>query len=282
MLVVRAIASGTAQTADAPDSSAEDRAMALVVASTSSASREKILDVMRYATARLEARLSPLATDLGEDDADPMQEFRHSMAPFMPSFTAARELERGTWRSADLAVRVAPACAEANVAPDEVCFSLWDTTDGPPDVGSKARFLAWAASRTAVVDLGTRERAMACAFALRERVGDERSTVALVLTRDDLLLRPLPHRQELKEAARNLGRAMAANDVEDTQHLEAFARAAPEGRVAAWLDVPAGGLVVVPRLSAIADAAGLAREIEAAARESTSDQPETLRWVHRP
>jgi hypothetical protein len=284
VLVVRAIPSGTIPKEAPPDTGADDRAMALAVASTSPESRKKILEAMSYATARLEARLSPLVTDLGDDDGDPVQQFRHSMAAYVPSFTAAREIERGSWRSADLAVRVARGCDEANVLPGEVCFSLWDTNDGPPDVARKARFLAWAASRAAVVDLGTRDRAIACAAALRARIGEEPSTVALVLTRDDLQLRPLDDRSEVQDAARKLGRAMAANDVEDTQHLEAFARAAPEGQVATWLDLPTSGLVVVPRLSAIGDTAGLVSEIEAAAaaQEPKTHDEATLRWVHRP
>jgi hypothetical protein len=228
---------------------------------------------MDYTRARLEARLSPLGTDF--EDSDPIDELRRSLRPHMPAYTAARELERGVWASAELSVRAAPSCAAAHVAAGETCIAMWDPNDGPRDLGRRARFLAWAASHAVVADLGTRERAERCARALRTRTSLEASRVALVLMDDDLAFRPTPDRAELQEAARRLGELMAASGVRDAGDLEALAHATPAGRAVPWLEVPPTVVVVVPRLSAIADATGTKKEIEEAAAGP-------IRWLHAP
>ena len=271
VLLVRALAPGASSKLPAGD---EDRATALAVASSSPSDRAAILELMDYTTARLEARLSPLGTDFGDGEGEPVEQFRRAMAAQMPSFTAARELERGAWHAQDLAVRVASTCEGAEK--DETCLSLWSSDDGPTELGRRARFLAWAASRAALVDLGTPESAEACARRLRERTRLDASTIALVLTLDDLALRPVPDRALLETAAHKLGRAMAANDIREASHLESFARATPTGRVAPWLVVPPTAVVVVPRLSAIARPEDLTQEIESAAAGAP------LRWLHHP
>ena len=158
----------------------------------------------------------------------------------------------------------------------ETCLSLWDTSDGAPDLGRRARFLAWAASRAAVFDVGTRERAEGCARALRERMSEDSSPIALVLTADDLALHPVPEWAALQDAAHRLGRAMAASHVEEATKLEAFARTAPQGRVAPWLALSPSTVLVVPRLSALAMTEALTQEIESV----TGRGP--FHWSHRP
>ena len=232
--------------------------MALAASSLSPSDRRRMLEMIDYTTARLEAKLSPFGTDF--DEGDPVAQLRESLAPYLPSFTAARELERGAWQSADLAVRVAATCGDAHPAADERCISLWDATDSPHDPGPRARFLAWAASHALVIELGTRERAEAHARALRTRATLATSTLALVLLDDDLALLPTPDRADLQAAAHRLGRAMAANGVRDTKDLEGFARAAGGGRVAPWLSVSRTQLVVIPRLSALGRRDELRRE----------------------
>lgn len=114
----------------------------------------------------------------------------------------------------------------------ESCISLWDTRDGPP----------------------TRLTS---------------STLGLVLLDDDLAMRPTPDRAEIQEAARRLAIALASPDRAraSTEHddLEALAEPRVAIRATPWLTVPASAVVVVPRLSAMAEVAGLTGEIEAAA-----------------
>ena len=228
----------------------EDRAMALAAAAMSSADRRRVLELVDYTTARLEARLSPLGTDF--DEGDPVAQLRASLAPFVPSFTASRELERGTWRSSELSVRAAASCADAQLGPGEQCLPLSEDPAGPPGVGAHARFLAWAASHAAIVELGTAERAQRCAAALRSGATQPSSAIALVLLDDDFALRPSPDRDALRAAASRLGRAMAANGIHDTKDLEAFAKAPIAERVAPWLVLSKSQVVVIPRLSALA------------------------------
>ena len=255
----------------------EQRAMALAGASMSPGDRHQILETMDVARTRLEARLSPFGDDL--EDGDPLDELRLLLKPYVPTLTAARELERGRWQSADLDVRIAPSCAAATPAAGESCISLWDTRDGPPVLGRRARFVAWAAARAVVVDLGSRARAEQCAATLRSRTRLTSSTLGLVLLDDDLAMRPTPDRAEIQEAARRLAIALASPDRAraSTEHddLEALAEARVAIRATPWLTVPPSAVVVVPRLSAMADVAGLTGEIEAAAGPGA-------RWIHAP
>lgn len=100
-----------------------------------------------------------------------------------------------------------------------------------------------------------------------------------MLLDDDLAMRPTPDRAEIQEAARRLAIALASPDRAraSTEHddLEALAEARVAIRATPWLTVPASAVVVVPRLSAMADVAGLTGEIEAAAGPGA-------RWIHAP
>ena len=247
VLVVRAV-SGDAG-APPPRADSEERAMALAGASMSPAERRRVLELVEYATTRLEAKLSPLDTDF--DDGDPLAQLSAALAPFMPSFTASRELERGAWQSDDLAVRVAASCKAASLAQGERCVALWPTDAAPRDDGARARFLAWAVSHAKVVDLGTRERAERCARVLRDRAPLESLPIALVLLDDDLSLHPTAERAALQVAARRLGEAMAASGVHDTRGLAGFTRAPRDERVAPWLVLSRTEVLVIPRLSAL-------------------------------
>src|SRR5262249_43943504 len=159
------------------------------------------------------------------------------------------------WALGDLEVEAVASCADVR----ETCVPLWRESAEP--VAERGRFVAWAASHAAVIAMANPEAAPGCALGLREAALSPRSTMALVLTADDLAVVEVPERRELKDAATRLGRAMAANDIQDTQHLDAFARASPSGRVAPWLERGPNTLVVVPRLSALVRLHELPNEI---------------------
>ncbi len=145
---------------------------------------------------------------------------------------------------------------------------------GPPDLGRRARFLAWAASRV-VLDLGTRDRAAECASALRQATSLPTSSIALVLMDEDLALRPTSDREALRTSVRLLGAAMVASGRRDAKDIDALANATLEERAVPWLVIAASAVVVVPRLSAMADSAGLTKEIE-------EEAGAPVRWVHAP
>lgn len=261
---------------DAPEATkttraGEDRALSLALASMSPAERARVLDLVSNTTARLETKLSPLGTDLGDDDADPVVELQRDTERYVPLVTAARELDRGRWSSKDVRVRVAGACSEA--ANGETCASLWDGR-GRTELERRARFFAWSVTAAAIIAFDTDDAFSAGAQQLRERTTMPSSPIALVLTRNDLAFEAVPERDQLRDAARRLGRAMAANKRKDESHLESLGRVAPAGRSAPWLALGPRTLLIVPRLSKAMSPKELADEIAATAGAFV--------WVIRP
>jgi hypothetical protein len=251
----------------------DDVAMSLAVGALSPDERKKLLGDLGNTTARLEARLSPLADDLGDEDVAPLDELERDLAPRMAAVTAARALTRPISVGAGLSVRVAASCAEAGVHPDETCASLWDDDDDRPLV-RRARFVAWAASRAAVVRFSSTSAMQRCAANLRPRTTAAGSSVALVVTNAELTRAERTERGELRDAAKQLGRAMHANHLRDEHHLDALAH---EPKARATLPFPLGPttLAVVPRLSSLVSPHAVTAEIETACGS-------TAEWIHRP
>ena len=246
-------------------------ALSLALASMSPAERGRVLDLVSNTAARLETKLSPLGTDLGEDDSDPVAELRRETRRYLPLLTAARELDRGRWDTKDLRVRVASACHEATEG--ETCAPLWNRP-GVTELERRARFFAWSVTAAAIVTFATDEAFAAGAGRLRERATLPSSPIALVLARRDLAFEAVPERDPLRDAARRLGRAMAANRRRDESRLESLGRVPPSGRSAPWLALGPRALFVVPRLSKAMSPRELSDEIAAAAG--------AFDWVVRP
>lgn len=250
--------------AEAPKKN-DDHAMSLALASLSSVERDQVIASMEYATTRLEATLMPGAEDLGE--GDPMDELKKALAHYAPVLTAARAFEQGSegaWTAKDFAVRALAKCPE-KLAPGERCVPVWGESDA-----ARARFVAWPIAAARVLELPTVDARATCAENLRHRRARDDSTVALVLSSDDLALRPVPERDAVRKAARRLGAAMAVAKREDNQRLEAFGRAAPAGRVAPWLEVKPWALLVVPKLSALATEDAFHAELASVCRGARS------------
>lgn len=248
----------------------DDVAMSLVVASLSLEDRGKLLGDLGYATARLEARLSPFADDLGDENTPPLDELRRELAPRMPTLNAARALTRPTWAGAGIEVRLAASCKEAGT--DETCTHLWDEGDDSASL-RRARFVAWPVSRAAVLELGSVEELNACAAKLRPRATAAGSSVALVVTNAEPTAADVAEREQLRDAAKQLGRAMHANHLRNEHDLEALARPSPK-RATLPLRLGPTSLAVIPRLSSLAHAGGVTTEIESACGTSG-------RWIHQ-
>jgi hypothetical protein len=266
VVVVRSTTTG------APDDGADDVvAMSLSVASLPPEDRVKLLSDLGYTTARLEARLSPVADDLGDEDVAPLDELRHELAPRMPTLNAARALTRRSWAGAGLEVRVAASCKEAGA--DETCVRLWDESEENPLL-RRARFVTWSVARAAVLELGSVEEMSACAAKLRSRAIAAWSDVALVVTTAESSVAEVAEREELRNAAKQLGRAMHANHLRDERHLDALARESPK-RTPLPFRLGPTSLAVIPRLSSLAHRGGVTMEIESACGGRG-------RWIHRP
>ena len=250
------------------DSDSEDRAAALAVASLSPADRKQLLETMDYATTRLEGPLLG-AEDFGE--GDPVTELQEKTARYQPALAAARSLVRGRWSTKDLSTRTVASCDDPSIEKDETCVPLW----GTDHEGSRARFLAWAASNASLFETDTPNE---CTKALRDHLLDERSPIALVLDHRDLALEPIPERDSMKDSAHRLGRALAVTDRKDEgRQLDALGRA-PPARASAlpWLETTPKTVMVVPRLSALSRLA----EVHAAIRNALACRPS--RWIHPP
>lgn len=243
---------------------AEERALAVAIASVNPADRERLLDAMRSTTARLEARASGLGVDL--DDDDPVGALMRELARHVPMVSAARSLDATTWYARDLTARPVSSCRTAHLEAGERCVALWPTGQdaGGDGEGERARFLAWAASRAFIVSFPDANAAASCARTLRSRITRDASSLALALLHDDLELTPVAERTELESVAKQLGRAMRANGIEESTHFEALAQPAPQGRVAAWLTLQVHEVLVVPRLSALVRIDEARREVSRA------------------
>jgi len=278
LLVVEQGPSGDKGTARQGRRDDDDRAMALAIASLSPSERTRIVNELRYVTARLEARLSPLAIDL--DDGDPVDSLRRSMSAYAPSYAAAFSFDRDTWTLADLTVRVVASCDRAHLDDGASCISLWGKHDTKQNVAERARFAAWPVAHAAVVELNSSSSTEQAAGRLRERTSLQQSTIALVLMDRDLALEPVAERPELEAAAKRLGAVIAANHIDQPEHFESLGHtqpsARPSERVAPWLRVSPNAIVVVPRLSALAKLDSFGIEIEQAIRDGSA------RWIHRP
>ncbi len=248
VLVVRARVDGTRPSLRAD---ADERAMTIAAAAMGPSDRQHVLELIDFATARLEAQLSPLGTDF--DEGDPVEQLQRSLQPYLALFTAARELDRTAWASDEIEVRIAMSCAAAHVGKGETCAPLRDPAGAPPPSAQvkRARFLAWGMASARILDLGTKARAEACAKTLRIRSTEALSPIALVLLADDLALRPAADPSDLQAAATRLGRAIVVSGRQPPKDLEAFARVPRQEPVAPWLGVKDGQVLVIPRLSAL-------------------------------
>ncbi len=163
-----------------------------------------------------------------------------------PRFTAAAALSARRWRSSsgDLVVHASERCANGSV-----CFPL---TARPvtQDLERRARFLAWPVGYAIILDTGHRADAQRIATTLQDVSPDV--GVALVLTTADLHgLRRSPALDRIFRQARRV-RDHLAGGAALLDSLGALLAAAASPDEVPWLRLPAGGVLVVPRLGALA------------------------------
>lgn len=253
----------------------DERAASLAFASAAPEDRQRVIDAVNYAAARLEARLLPIGTDF--DEGDPVGQLRTTLTSYATTFNAAHALERGRWQSDDLAVRPVASCERASLRAGERCVPLWPR-DGDAgvrhSVDGRARFLAWPAANAVVFEVSSEAAKSEVLVALRRRARVAESSVALALETSDLALRPVSEHAALEQAAERLGTALAASDRAVDEQLQALASRPLERPIVPWLALSERAIVVVPRLSAIHRRAELLAEVEAAVAGQQA------RWIH--
>ncbi len=210
-------------------------------------------------------------SDLGE--GDPIQQFRESLANYMPTFTAADAFTQLTWGDAGISARVAPSCETKRT--DETCVSVWGHTAAPDSAMiRRARFFAWPVSNAAVFEVGTPAEKASIITRLRER-DPTHTPIALVLTRDDLEYRTFSERSEMQIAAKRLSRvAGPAEEAKELEHLALDAHYANHSLL--WFAPSEQSVIVVPRLSSFSDVSGFRKVLD----EVIGLMP--VRWIHRP
>ncbi len=216
----------------------------------------------------LERRKNPLYTPL--DDSDMHDEVVSLLARTRPARTAATALAAGRWRTADgdLSARAVTRCA-----PAVRCRSLTagDTGDG---LARRLRFLVWPLG-FALLAVG-RDAADAAAIADRLRAGEAvDSRIALVLTAAELhRRRPDRETAAIVHTATRVAKLATAAPPELMELLHGIAHP-PGGDELAWLRLPPGAVLVVPRLGALATRDALLTEV----RGRLSGHPATIGWL---
>jgi len=256
----------------------EGSAMDLVFASLSPSERVRVLDELRDAVDQIEARMFPLALDLGE--GDPAETLRSTMVSLMPAYSAAYSLSRGTWTFTDATVHVVPSCEGESVVDRSSCVPLWgDAVVGSEQVRQdvkRARYAVWSMAHAAVFELVSIGSLEEVAKTLRERALQLESTIALVLTERELSREPVTERGELENVASRLVELLVKAKVDYPRQLESFRVGVPSTRAVPWLRVSPMSVVVVPRMSVLARLPAFTAEVE----EALSGK--SVRWIRRP
>ena len=218
----------------------------LVLNALSESARLDLAHRLARLAAALERRRNPLFVAL-EEGAE-RSEALSLTRDLGPMFAAASSLSAGRWTSSDgdLTVRGAARCAR-----DGACIPLVGAArrDG---VEGRARFLAWPIGFAIVVRAAAPREEAAITAALRDRRALD-STIALALTGADL--RRLRGGRALDELTRDAARVLHAGGQGDAAFAALLGAIvdAPRARgEVAWLRLPPGAVLIVPRLGALA------------------------------
>lgn len=234
-----------------PAAGREPPSLWLALTTLHAARRTTLLDDVEAALASIEARHNPLLFDIAdESDEDP---FGRARSWFLPALTAAHSLLVGRYRTpTDFWVEALPR----GTAPHPSDVPAWgNDSEGP--VARRARQLAWAIARAVLV----RDAPGRAHRSLREAAADPASSIALVVTRDDLAKRRDGRVVEL------LGRLSGAGaDVSGGKSRLPLRVPTENEDVLPWLVLEPDHALVVPRLAALAPRARFVDEVRAQAQ----------------
>lgn len=255
---------GVCATEHLPDTTSETAAVAagLVVAGLP----ERDVEALRGCLDDLTHRLRATAFDVDFDDSAVDAEIQEWLGKHRPSWTAAQALAPLHWCSADHDVSVAwvPQCPPSSskscrpIAGPAAQAPQW-AGDGPTLAGAglpwdRANFLAWAVASSVRLPLEQHDTANVLA-ALRHGASLPGTRIALVLDAAVDL-------QELSAVATAARLALRASGSRAPGALLALARC-DNPAVQAWLHtvIPAGTVLVVPRLSSLVEIDAFRQEV---------------------
>jgi hypothetical protein len=274
VLVIR---SGLAQRGRAQSS--DDRAAAILMAAMPPTELAALAGALDELWRRLAIRANPFVEDL-EDDS-PEAPLRAWLRQHFAALAAASALAQPTWETGDrdIAVSVARSCA---ATPEPVtshpvrtrCVPLWGIIGDPAE--ERARFLAWPVARAIVLRAPAPEDAALGAEELRAS-STQGSRVALILLERDAARGDRTEESRVRSAARAVTPLLRGDVGRDAAAILAFARDRPGGRLFADLDLSPHDVLVVPRLSSLAERTAFEREVDGR-RDALAP---TRRWIVR-
>jgi hypothetical protein len=197
----------------------------------------------------MEARHHPLVVDLTEGSSPPLERIR---GWFLPIWNAACALDVRRWRLPSRELEVAIASTR-NVR----AFRAWEDGADRDSLIVAARFAAWPVTSARLVDARTPEQMARFESALRKRLCDPDSCLALFVDRTSLdrtePCADFDAVRKLAERARRFARAAPSEiDPELRSLLEHLPPVEPPTTLTSWLDLRACEVLVVPRLGALA------------------------------
>jgi hypothetical protein len=219
---------------------------------------------------RLRMHRNPLWVDLDAERND--AELRAALSWFLPILTAASALAPGQWQTPDATVRVSAvprpsAAPRAAPRPPESPAEPPLRADEP--TWRRARFAAWALTRALVVQAPSPTVAAQAASALQGRLLAAGSVLGLIVAGAPLDAEPATADATADRAALNSVRTSAAQllragvDTQplSTELLQALTELPNHPGLPGWLPLPAGQVLVLPRLSAMFADAALRAEV---------------------
>ena len=256
----------------------DDRAAAILMAAMPPAELGALAGALDELSRRLAIRANPLVEDL-EDDS-PEAPLGAWLRQHLGALAAASALAQPTWEAGDrdIAVSVARSCA---AAPEPVashpararCVPLWGIGDPAEE---RARFVAWPVTRAIVLRAPAPDDAALGAEELRAS-NTEGSRVALILLERDAARGDRTEESRVRAAARAVAPHLRGDVGRDAAAILALARDRPSGRLFADLDLSPRDVLVVPRLSSLAERTAFEREVDG----RRAALAPTRRWIVR-
>ena len=227
----------------------------LVISAATEQRRLALARALEALAAGWQRRRNPLFVPLADEDAADLDKL---LATWLPATTAALALTAGEWRSSDGDLAVLPV---ARCAPGARCARLGLGLAGDP-FERRLRFLAWPIGYAIVVRAASDGEAIRVAERIRAAEPRDRR-VALVLTGADMHApRPSPGTAAVIRAASRMAVALRGRSGPAIALVDGLAAAGDAPDDLPWLKLPAGAIVIVPRLGSLAEPAAFVAEVK--------------------
>ena len=230
----------------------EDRVVNTVLAGLSDPSVEALADALSELAEGIAIAQNPLVEDLGSDDRT--AKLKTWLSERSPTVTAASALVDGRWESADghFVVQLAGSCSGIV---REICVPAHESLEGSSMI-AQGQFLAWPVTQGRVLRAPSALAAHEGATLLRTELSQPASRIALVLEEADALRDDRPSEANVRTAARHL-LARLGQSTSRLWQVRALARPRPQRRIFPPLELTDRSVLVVPRLSQLAQMAAV-------------------------